>query len=203
MAGFESQNFDPMVSDSAFFFQESSHHLTFIPIFNSDEWRSNNMHITCLSRIGLLSLNMQAAIFWQICHLVQENDVEREFQIHRTEHDYSLAEFWKWTLALLIGVIMGILGFLVDWGIEKLNNFKFDSTISSIRNGGEAILAAGLCRSVGPLLHSYCKVIFSRSSMLVLSYPLHKTAWQEFCVTKLLHLHCRWLLVPLCNICFH
>ncbi len=65
--------------------------------------------------------------------------MEREFQIHRTEHDYSLAEFWKWTLALLIGIVMGILGFLVDWGIEKLNNFKFDSTISSIKNGGKAI----------------------------------------------------------------
>lgn len=96
--------------------------------------------------------NMGAAISWQICHLVQENDVEREFQIHRTEHDYSLAEFWKWTLALLIGVIMGILGFLVDWGIEKLNNFKFDSTISSIRNGGEAIVAVCLRRSTVALL---------------------------------------------------
>ena len=63
--------------------------------------------------------------------------MEREFQIHRTEHDYSLAEFWRWTLALLIGVVMGILGFLVDWGIEKLNNFKFDSTVNSIRSSGE------------------------------------------------------------------
>ena len=63
--------------------------------------------------------------------------MEREFQIHRTEHDYSLAEFWRWTLALLIGIIMGILGFLVDWGIEKLNNFKFDSTVNSIRTSGE------------------------------------------------------------------
>lgn len=44
MAGFESQNFDPMVSDSAFFFQESSHHLTFIPTVDSDEWRDDNAH---------------------------------------------------------------------------------------------------------------------------------------------------------------
>ena len=69
--------------------------------------------------------------------LLQENDVEREFQIHRTEHDYSLAEFWRWTLALLIGVIMGVLGFLVDWGIEKLNNIKFNNTVQSIRTVGE------------------------------------------------------------------
>jgi hypothetical protein len=68
---------------------------------------------------------------------LQENDVEREFQIHRTEGDYSLAEFWKWTLALLIGVAMGGLGFSVDWGIEKLNNFKFGSTVASIKSNGE------------------------------------------------------------------
>lgn len=70
---------------------------------------------------------------------MQENDVEREFQIHRTKADYSLAEFWKWTLALLIGLAMGILGFAVDWGIEKLNDFKYDSTVSLIRGGGQPL----------------------------------------------------------------
>lgn len=62
--------------------------------------------------------------------------MEREFQIHRTQADYSLAEFWKWTLALLIGVAMGVLGFVVDWGIEKLNDFKYDNTVSLIKGGG-------------------------------------------------------------------
>ena len=28
----------------------------------------------------------------------------------------------------LIGIVMGIVAFLVDWGIEKLNDFKFEST---------------------------------------------------------------------------
>lgn len=63
--------------------------------------------------------------------------MEREFQIHRTEADYSLAEFWKWTLALAIGVIMGVLGFVVDWGIEKLNNFKYSTTVASIKSTGK------------------------------------------------------------------
>ena len=57
----------------------------------------------------------------------QDNDVEREFQIHRTERDYALAEFWKWFLAFLIGVCMGVLGFCVDWGIGRLNDAKFKS----------------------------------------------------------------------------
>lgn len=67
---------------------------------------------------------------------MQENDVEREFQIHRTEEDYALAEFWKWTLAFLIGVTMGCIGFIVDWGIETLNNFKYYHTVGIIASRG-------------------------------------------------------------------
>ena len=67
---------------------------------------------------------------------MQENDVEREFQIHRTEEDYALAEFWKWALAFLIGVAMGCIGFIVDWGIETLNDFKYYHTVSLIASRG-------------------------------------------------------------------
>jgi chloride channel 7 len=70
------------------------------------------------------------------CHVLQENDVEREFQIHRTEEDYALAEFWKWALAFLIGVSMGCIGFIVDWGIESLNNFKYYHTVGVISTQG-------------------------------------------------------------------
>ena len=104
MAGFESQNFDPMVRAL---------------------W-------SCVSPKGLPSDS-------NVARCEQENDVEREFQIHRTEADYSLAEFWKWALALLIGVAMGVLGFLVDWGIEKLNNFKYNRTVELIQSEGEAL----------------------------------------------------------------
>lgn len=31
---------------------------------------------------------------------------------------------------------MGILGFLVDWGIEKLNNFKYRNTVAAIEETG-------------------------------------------------------------------
>ncbi len=68
--------------------------------------------------------------------MLQENDVEREFQIHRTEHDYALAEFWKWTIAVLIGVTMGCIGFLVDFGIEVLNTNKYTSTATVIASHG-------------------------------------------------------------------
>ena len=62
--------------------------------------------------------------------------MEREFQIHRTEEDYALAEFWKWALAFLIGVAMGCIGFVVDWGIESLNDFKYYHTVNTIARGG-------------------------------------------------------------------
>jgi len=69
---------------------------------------------------------------------MQENDVEREFQIHRTEEDYALAEFYKWALAFLIGVAMGCIGFVVDWGIETLNDFKYYHTVSLIATRGKS-----------------------------------------------------------------
>ena len=62
--------------------------------------------------------------------------MEREYQIHRTEEDYALAEFWKWALAFLIGVAMGCIGFIVDWGIQTLNDFKYYHTVALIASRG-------------------------------------------------------------------
>ena len=66
----------------------------------------------------------------------QENDVEREFQIHRSDQDYALAEFYRWAIAFLIGVTMGCLGFIVDWGIGTLNNFKYNNTFDIVNSHG-------------------------------------------------------------------
>lgn len=85
----------------------------------------------------------------QVRARVQDNDVEREFQIHRSERDYALAEFWKWFLAFLIGVCMGVLGFCVDWGIGRLNDAKFKTVQLEI-----------LSSSATPLMLSPCVVIF-------------------------------------------
>ena len=71
--------------------------------------------------------------------------MEREFQVHRTERDYAHAEAWRWMLAFLIGVTMGVLGYAVDWGIRLLNNFKFFST--------QEYIAA---HRVPPLSHHCC-----------------------------------------------
>ena len=61
--------------------------------------------------------------------------MEREFQVHRTERDYAQAEAWRWMLAFLIGVTMGVIGFLVDWGIGVLNNAKYFRTQEVITQG--------------------------------------------------------------------
>lgn len=65
-----------------------------------------------------------------------ENDVEREVHIHRQHSSYGQAEFWKWTLATLIGMVMGVLAFLTDWGIELMNDLKYAATEEHIREGG-------------------------------------------------------------------
>jgi chloride channel 7 len=66
----------------------------------------------------------------------EENDLEREFAIHRSEHDYALADTWKWLLSILIGAVMGLLAFLVDAGIGGMNGFKFAAVRRAIVDKG-------------------------------------------------------------------
>lgn len=68
---------------------------------------------------------------------MQDNDLEREFSVHRTESDYALAEFWKWVIACMIGVSMGCIGFAVDWGINLLQNAKYQTTASVLFSTGQ------------------------------------------------------------------
>ncbi|KAL4855536.1 Chloride channel protein A [Chlorella vulgaris] len=95
-----------------------------------------------------------------------ENDIQREFAVHRSEHDYATAETWKWLLSILIGAVMGVLAFLVDWGIESMNGFKFAAVRASVADSGGfvtpylthvgislmfALVAGGLISFVEPL----------------------------------------------------
>jgi hypothetical protein len=68
--------------------------------------------------------------------LPQENDIQREFAVHRSEHDYATAETWKWLLSILIGAVMGVLAFLVDWGIDAMNSFKFSAVRAAVAESG-------------------------------------------------------------------
>ena len=84
---------------------------------------------------------------------LQDNDLEREFQVHRTESDYALAEFWKWAISCAIGVAMGCIGFLVDLGINLLNDIKYSSTVDVIlKKGGRT----GCLRRRGPQAATAC-----------------------------------------------
>ena len=67
----------------------------------------------------------------------QDNDLERDFAVHRTEADYDAAEVWKWALSMLIGATMGTLAFMVDWGIDVLNNTKYKAVNGKIYGAGE------------------------------------------------------------------
>lgn len=50
----------------------------------------------------------------------------------------AAAETWKWLLSILIGAVMGVLAFLVDWGIEAMNGFKFATVRAAVAESGEA-----------------------------------------------------------------
>ena len=69
---------------------------------------------------------------------LQDNDLEREFAIHRSEGDYARAEVWKWALSIAIGATMGSLAFLVDWGIDVLNNSKYSAVNAKIYGAGRS-----------------------------------------------------------------
>jgi hypothetical protein len=46
------------------------------------------------------------------------------------------ADTWKWLLSILIGAVMGVLAFAVDWGIDAMNNFKFGAVRGAIADKG-------------------------------------------------------------------
>lgn len=144
MAGFESQNFDPQVVC----------HLPVTPCMWSLT-EAMSCH-SAYSRVSITCVHMactyQACSFWRHAVMawesrkmhaqlklilsLQDNDLEREFQVHRTESDYALAEFWKWVIACMIGLSMGCIGFAVDWGITLLHDAKYQSTASVLKSTG-------------------------------------------------------------------
>ncbi|KAL3138646.1 hypothetical protein ABBQ32_006406 [Trebouxia sp. C0010 RCD-2024] len=65
-----------------------------------------------------------------------DNDVERETTLNRDHLDYLVEESWRWLLSFLIGVSMGLLAFLVDIVLQRLNSFKFGAVRSVVSNHG-------------------------------------------------------------------
>lgn len=141
MAGFESQDFDPAVS--SILITSAVMHASTLLSSEQGGWTlpDANEHLHTLESsvmkcMLITILSIVRASLKGSRPSVQENDVEREYQIHRTEEDYALAEFWKWALAFLIGVAMGCIGFIVDWGIQTLNDFKYYHTVALIASRG-------------------------------------------------------------------
>jgi chloride channel 7 len=79
-----------------------------------------------------------------------ENDIQRSFALHRPEHDYLSEDTFRWLLAILIGTVMGLLAFLVDWGIEGLNSFKFSALRQSILLNNDSMTSSSLSAVFNP-----------------------------------------------------
>ena len=56
--------------------------------------------------------------------------------MHRSEQEYALADAWRWLLSIAIGAVMGLLAFLVDWGIQAMNDAKFERVRGLIAGRG-------------------------------------------------------------------
>eukprot|EP01024_Parvocaulis_polyphysoides_P072956 TRINITY_DN9335_c0_g1_i4.p1 TRINITY_DN9335_c0_g1~~TRINITY_DN9335_c0_g1_i4.p1 ORF type:complete len:233 (+),score=28.12 TRINITY_DN9335_c0_g1_i4:107-805(+) len=54
-----------------------------------------------------------------------DSDLERQRDLNRHHGDYFLVYFWRWFICILIGFVMGVIAFFVDWGIEALNTMKY------------------------------------------------------------------------------
>ncbi|DBA70944.1 TPA: hypothetical protein ACH3X2_011387 [Trebouxia sp. C0005] len=67
---------------------------------------------------------------------VVDNDVERETTLNRDHLDYLVEESWRWLLSFLIGVTMGMLAFLVDIVLQRLNSFKYTAVKTVVANHG-------------------------------------------------------------------
>ena len=108
--------------------------------------------------MALCTLQMQVTnsflIFAMTSLRMQDNDLEREYQVHRTDSDYALAEFWKWAISCLIGLSMGCIGFGVDWGINLLNDAKYQSTANVLRTHGKACCIRSYIAVFVPCVHT-------------------------------------------------
>lgn len=60
----------------------------------------------------------------RLLSLLQETGLHRDMELNRSENDYNREETWRWLLAVFIGVLMGVVAFSVDTGIEILTSFK-------------------------------------------------------------------------------
>ena len=76
-------------------------------------------------------------------------------------------QVWKWALSMLIGATMGTLAFMVDWGIDVLNNMKYKAVEAKIYGEGTTLglHAAAVPRTLLPYLLQ-CHLTCNRDSHL-------------------------------------
>eukprot|EP01025_Chloroclados_australasicus_P045910 TRINITY_DN5061_c0_g1_i3.p1 TRINITY_DN5061_c0_g1~~TRINITY_DN5061_c0_g1_i3.p1 ORF type:complete len:975 (-),score=102.89 TRINITY_DN5061_c0_g1_i3:1065-3989(-) len=63
-----------------------------------------------------------------------DSDLERERDLHRHHGDYFQVYFWRWFICVLIGFVMGVIAFVVDWAVETLNDVKYSVTDRMVRS---------------------------------------------------------------------
>lgn len=65
-----------------------------------------------------------------------ETELHRLTELNRSELDYSQEESWRWIIAVLIGVCVGVTAFNVNWAIDALTTLKYSVTTRVIDSAG-------------------------------------------------------------------
>ena len=121
-----------------------------------------------------------------------------------------LTDTWKWLLSIWIGAVMGLLAFLVDWGIDAMNNYKFAAVRGAIdESGAYGAELGGACRrlpcdpcAVGRAARAFTDAVVAAVVVMVqaaLRRPTSPTSASPCCL--------RWLLaawsgvILLCLVC--
>lgn len=54
-----------------------------------------------------------------------DNDLEEDALRGRTREDYRREQRWKWGTSVMIGAVMGVIAFVIDGLVDKLNLFRY------------------------------------------------------------------------------
>lgn len=92
-----------------------------------------------------------------------DNDLEEDALRGRTREDYKRERAWKWATSVMIGAVMGIVAFVIDGLVDKLNLFRYGVI-------GDKVGTDGYARFVAWLLHAVVSCAFAAVAGGLVSY---------------------------------
>ena len=92
-----------------------------------------------------------------------DNDLEEDALRGRTREDYRREQRWKWGTSVMIGAVMGVIAFVIDGLVDKLNLFRYGVI-------GDKVGVDGMSRFVAWLAHVSVSCAFAAVAGVLVSY---------------------------------